>query len=245
MSDKNHKQIDGRLIQTNKKYSQLKLKQKELIASWMYEETKAYYDQYEKIPEGEICSDIVERIYDRIETAGIWIPFGEVYRRYMKRRADITRKVKRELGQSVHKESEPACFMNLCMIQDEDGNVLALNQADESRKSIIFPGGYVEKGETFTEAVIREVQEKTGLIIKNPKLCGICHWTKVGIRKVVFLYRTKEFEAEPDNSKGNEVYWISEKEIPSQDLAPGMEQAWKIMQSDNGGECSVRLELAD
>ena len=29
MSRKNHKMIDGRLLQTNKKYSQLKMKQKE------------------------------------------------------------------------------------------------------------------------------------------------------------------------------------------------------------------------
>ena len=37
MSRKNHKMIDGRLLQTNKKYSQLKMKQKEKIAEWMYE----------------------------------------------------------------------------------------------------------------------------------------------------------------------------------------------------------------
>lgn len=34
MSRKNHKMIDGRLLQTNKKYSQLKMKQKEKIAEW-------------------------------------------------------------------------------------------------------------------------------------------------------------------------------------------------------------------
>ena len=32
MSRKNYKMIDGRLLQTNKKYSQLKIKQKEKIA---------------------------------------------------------------------------------------------------------------------------------------------------------------------------------------------------------------------
>ena len=37
MSRKNHKMIDGRLLQTNKKYSQLKMKQKEKIAEWMFQ----------------------------------------------------------------------------------------------------------------------------------------------------------------------------------------------------------------
>ena len=43
MSRKNHKMIDGRLLQTNKKYSQLKMKQKEKIAEWMFQATRGYY----------------------------------------------------------------------------------------------------------------------------------------------------------------------------------------------------------
>lgn len=34
MSQKNHKMTDGKLLQTDKKYAQLKLKQKEKIAEW-------------------------------------------------------------------------------------------------------------------------------------------------------------------------------------------------------------------
>lgn len=43
MLRKNHKMIDGRLLQTNKKYSQLKIKQKEKIAEWMFQATRDYY----------------------------------------------------------------------------------------------------------------------------------------------------------------------------------------------------------
>ena len=43
MSRKNHKMIDGRLLQTDKKYSQLKMKQKEKIAEWMFQATRDYY----------------------------------------------------------------------------------------------------------------------------------------------------------------------------------------------------------
>ena len=43
MSRKNHEMIDGKLLQTDKKYSQLKLKQKEKIAEWMFQATKDYY----------------------------------------------------------------------------------------------------------------------------------------------------------------------------------------------------------
>ena len=50
MSRKNHKMIDGKLLQTDKKYSHLKLKQKEKIAEWMYLETKAYYEKNYTFP---------------------------------------------------------------------------------------------------------------------------------------------------------------------------------------------------
>ena len=42
--------IDGKLLQTDKKYSHLKLKQKEKIAEWMYLETKAYYEKNYTFP---------------------------------------------------------------------------------------------------------------------------------------------------------------------------------------------------
>ena len=37
---KNHVKVNGRLIQENKKYSQLKQKQKEKIINWLYQGTK-------------------------------------------------------------------------------------------------------------------------------------------------------------------------------------------------------------
>ena len=42
MSQKNHEITDGRLVQTDKKYSHLKLKQKEKIAEWMFQETRDF-----------------------------------------------------------------------------------------------------------------------------------------------------------------------------------------------------------
>lgn len=43
MSQKNHKMTDGKLLQMDKKYAQLKLKQKEKIAEWMFQATRDYY----------------------------------------------------------------------------------------------------------------------------------------------------------------------------------------------------------
>lgn len=239
MSQKNHEQINGSLLQTDKKYSHLKLKQKEKIADWMYAKTKEYYEQNDKMPEGEACEKLVDCIYERIEAAGIWIPYSEVLRHYMKRKKDITKRIKRELGQYVREQSEPVCFMNMCMIQDGQGKVLALDKVNDSYTGTTFPGGHAERGESFTEAIAREVFEETGLTIHRQQLCGIYHWWNAGIHNVVFLYRTSEFEGELRSSEEGSVYWISEDEFLSKNLAPGMKRVWEIMHTADTGECCI------
>ena len=71
---------------------------------------------------------------------------------------------------------EKVIFMNMCMVYDNEGNVLALDKVGKGYSGTTFPGGHVETGETFKESVIREIYEETGLTIQNPRLTGIYHW---------------------------------------------------------------------
>ena len=69
--------------------------------------------------------------------------------------------------------SEMAEFTNLCMVSDGNGNILVQDRKNPDWPGITFPGGHVEPGESFTDSVIREVFEETGLTIENPVLCGV------------------------------------------------------------------------
>ena len=93
---------------------------------------------------------------------------------------------------------------------------------------ITFPGGHVEAGESFTEAVIREVKEETGLRITSPQMCGMKNWVEDGIRYVVLFYKTEKFEGDLISSEEGEVWWEDLKELPNLDLSLDMEDMLRI-----------------
>lgn len=104
---------------------------------------------------------------------------------------------------------EQAVFTNLCMVCDGNGNILVQDRRDPDYPGICFPGGHVEPGEAFTDSVIREVYEETGLTIENPQLCGVKQFrTKSGARYVVFFYKANCFSGELRSSEEGEVFWI-------------------------------------
>lgn len=57
--------------------------------------------------------------------------------------------------------TEKTIFTNMCMVYDDNGNVLVQNRLNPDWPGITFPGGHVDAGESFTDAVIREVFEET------------------------------------------------------------------------------------
>lgn len=138
-------------------------------------------------------------------------------------------------------EIEKVIFMNMCMVYDHAGRVLALDKVGKSYSGTTFPGGHVEPGETFTESVIREIYEETGLTISNPKLTGIYHWMTGAVRNVGFLYKTDEYQGKLISSEEGKVYWISGEEFLRKPLAPGMEQVWQMMHDDSASECLQTL----
>ena len=117
--------------------------------------------------------------------------------------------------------SESAIFTNMCMVSDGKGNILVQDRKNPDWPGVTFPGGHVEPEEAFTDSVIREVFEETGLTIENPKLCGVKKFqTDEQERYVVFLYRADRFTGELRSSHEGEVFWVPRKDLPKYPLVP-------------------------
>lgn len=132
--------------------------------------------------------------------------------------------------------TEIVTITNMCMVYD--GNkVLVQEKIDDDYCGITFPGGHVEKGESFTDAVIREVFEETGLKIASPQLCGIKDWSNDdGSRYMVLFYKTDKFEGTLSSSEEGEVRWIELGEMKRMNLADGMDKMLEVFIDENISE---------
>ncbi len=134
---------------------------------------------------------------------------------------------------------ETVTLTNMCMICD--GNkVLVQDRRDPAWPGITFPGGHVEKGESFTDAVIREVWEETGLTIASPRLVGVKDWFSADKRYVVLLYRADRFSGTLHSSEEGEVWWETLSELPHLTLASDMELMLRVFLEDDLSEFYYR-----
>ena len=129
---------------------------------------------------------------------------------------------------------EKVTFTNMCMITDGQGNVLVQNRIDPSWPGIAFPGGHVEVGESFVDAVIREVYEETGLMVSNLTLCGIKDWADTdGSRYFVTCYKTSTFSGNITSSEEGEVFWTSLDGIRKLNLCDNMQNMLNLFLDDS------------
>lgn len=132
---------------------------------------------------------------------------------------------------------ERAIFTVLVLVTDPEGRILVEDRVDTSWPGICLPGGHVEKAESFTEAAIRETLEETGLLIKNPRLCGVKQFqTREDTRYVVFFYKTNQYEGTLTSSEEGEVVWMRREELYSRKTVEDLDKMLEVFDRDDLSE---------
>ena len=116
----------------------------------------------------------------------------------------------------------------LCLIH-KNGKYLLQDRIKNDWKGYTLPGGHIEPGESIVDAVIREMQEETGLTIRHPHLCGVKQFPLEGGRYIVFLFETEEFEGDLRSSEEGTMHWIEEKELSQVNLVKDFGDLIEVM----------------
>ena len=100
----------------------------------------------------------------------------------------------------------------------ESGEVLLVKRAIEPRRGTwVFPGGYMDIGETAEEAAARETMEEANLEVRDLELLGVFTRPEPGV--VVIVYTAVAVSEASAGHETDEIGWFHADAIPWGELA--------------------------
>lgn len=100
-----------------------------------------------------------------------------------------------------------------------EGRVLLLRRAIAPRAGTwVFPGGFIEWGETAEQAAVREAREEAGIDVTLAGVIGVYSRPGPGVIIAVWQGAVAVPSARP-GPEASEVVWFSPEDIPWDDLA--------------------------
>jgi 8-oxo-dGTP diphosphatase len=103
------------------------------------------------------------------------------------------------------------------VIPVHDGKIVLVRRAMNPSKGLwVFPGGYVDAGESVEDAARREVWEETGLTVRLERMLGV--YSRPGEDVVLIVYAGQVLTGTLNaGDEETEAAWFGAGEIPSPD----------------------------
>ncbi|WP_353054597.1 hypothetical protein [Bacillus thuringiensis] len=102
---KNHVIANGQILQTNKKWSNLKQNQQNMITEWLQAEYQRFIEVNLRKPKKKEEEYILDIVLEQIRERNIWIPYQEVKAYFTNKKGKWYRKLENEF-ESRRKEEE-------------------------------------------------------------------------------------------------------------------------------------------
>lgn len=107
------------------------------------------------------------------------------------------------------------------IIRDQDGKILIMKRLGSHAPVYSIPGGSLERGETFEQGAIREMDEELGITIKKPKVIAVTNnletYQAEGLHFISIILLAQSFTGEPaimEPDKCEELLWVDPTQLP-------------------------------
>ena len=94
------------------------------------------------------------------------------------------------------------------LVSNDNGEIILINSP---RRGWEYPGGMVEPGETFQDALIREINEETGVDVEITGFIGLCKNVEKDVVNIDFSCRYLRGEL-TTSSESSEVMWVRKED---------------------------------
>ena len=118
----------------------------------------------------------------------------------------------------------------LCLIEDGD-RILLQNRVKKDWQGYTLPGGHVEPGESFVDAVIREMKEETGLTVEKPRLAGVKQFPIENGRYVVLLFKATRWTGDMVSSEEGQMEWVEYGKLSAVNTVDDLGELLKVINS--------------
>jgi len=116
------------------------------------------------------------------------------------------------------------------ILHDQEGRLLLIRRANDPGRGLwSLPGGRVEPGETDNEALVREMREETGLVVRPGALVGHVVRGRYAIHDYTCTVAGGALQAGDDAA---EARWVDAKTFEALPLTDGLAQAlreWRML----------------
>ncbi len=119
-----------------------------------------------------------------------------------------------------HHQFFPVLSPAVIVAVEREGKILLARNVRFVQRRFSVLAGFVEVGETFEQAIHRELMEEVGLEVQDLEYFGSQHWPFPRSMMVGFRARWKSGELRPDGIEIVEAGWFDPDELPNR---PGLE----------------------